>query len=68
MSIAQFKIMEEKYEDALKTIETYIKCSNTDVNEYPGLLSLVLWLNEKCGNIEKSLDLLQTYIDKNNVS
>jgi len=60
--------MEEKYEDALKTIETYIKCSNTDVNEYPGLLSLVLWLNEKCGNIEKSLDLLQTYIDKNNVS
>jgi signal recognition particle subunit SRP72 len=66
LSIAQFKIMEEKYEDALKTIETYIKCSNTDVNEYPGLLSLVLWLNEKCGNIEKSLDLLQTYIDKNN--
>jgi len=65
LSVAQFKIMEEKYEDALKTVETYIKCSNTDVNEYPGLLSLVLWLNEKCGNIEKSLDLLQTYIDKN---
>jgi len=64
LSIAQFQIMKENYEEALNTVETYIKCSNTDVSEYPGLLSLVLWLNEKCGNIEKSLDLLQTYIDK----
>jgi len=68
LSIAQFKIMEEKYEDALKTVEAYIKCTNTDVNEFPGLLSLILWLNEKCGNIEKSLDLLQNYIDKNDAN
>jgi len=64
LSIAQFKIMEEKYEDALNVIDTFVKCTNTDINEYPGLLSLVLWLNEKCNNIEKALDLLQTYIDK----
>jgi len=65
LSIAQFKILEENYEEALKTIETYVENSNTDVNNFPGLLSLILWLNEKCGNIEKSLDLLQSYIDKN---
>ncbi|ORX75299.1 hypothetical protein BCR32DRAFT_296982 [Anaeromyces robustus] len=65
LSVAQFKIMEEKYEDALNAVDTYVKCTNTDLNEYPGLLSLVLWLNEKCDNIEKALDLLQTYIDNN---
>ncbi|KAG4083251.1 hypothetical protein H8356DRAFT_1750183 [Neocallimastix lanati (nom. inval.)] len=68
LSVAQFKIIQEKYEDALKTVETYLKCTNSDIYEYPGLLSLVLWLNEKCGNIEKSLDLLQTYIDNNDTT
>jgi len=68
LNVAQIMIIQEKYEDALNTVNTYIKSTNTDIEDLPGLLSLVLWLNEKCGNIEKSLELLQTYIDKNDAS
>jgi len=65
LNVAQFKIQNEDYEGALSTVETYLQNSNIDINENSGLLSFVLWLYEKCGKIEKALDLLQTYIDNN---
>lgn len=68
LNIAQFKINEEDYEGALSTVETYLQNSDIDINEYSGLVSFVLWLYEKCGKIEKALDVLQTYLDNNIVS
>jgi len=65
LNIAQFKINEEDYEGALNTVETYLQSSDIDINEYSGLVSFVLWLYEKCGKIEKALDVLQNYLDNN---